>query len=438
MTMKEISKITGLSSKTIRFYEAKELIQVNRKENNYREYDESCIEQLQMIRFLRAMGIFIAKIKSYVDGHTTLEVIIQQQYDALKETQLKTNVQCELIEGILKKVVSKQPLDLSDGIASFDEIESEEFTQFYQAMEQIQHHSIAYYIIMTLILSGPIMWLFFHLSGTPVAYPIPLGIMSIICIILLTLLWQEYLRQRKQYPEKKKGGWMILLMGLGIFLLALFCIYCVGSLQEWMFLEEGYRMWTMPRIYTYGLFLFMIEALIFAGSKVYERTQNIDMEVWQMIWNWIKKHRKGILVANLLLFYICIFNCDVVYQDRIEVRRWYAPISQTYTLEDIDYVETGFYQKQLFTQRSQGEFYYRVVMKEGREIDLSQPTPNKEKKYEEHTYLEIEEFDDVLMKLGIPKKQDETYYEYNDLDQEFKERFLRIVRNAPKEKAIEG
>ena len=49
---------------------------------------------------------------------------------------------------------------------------------------------------------------------------------------------------------------------------------------------------------------------------------------------------------------------------------------------------------------------------------------------ESDTYLELEEFDQALMVLGIPKDASEEGYENCDFDQEYVERFLRIIRST--------
>ena len=50
-------------------------------------------------------------------------------------------------------------------------------------------------------------------------------------------------------------------------------------------------------------------------------------------------------------------------------------------------------------------------------------------RYEEHTYLYFEEFDQKLVGLGIPKESDSTGYENISMDQEYVDRFRRILEN---------
>jgi DNA-binding transcriptional MerR regulator len=67
MKIKDAELLTGLSAKTIRFYESEGLISVKRNSNSYRDYDEKNIEDLRRIKNLRKLDIPICKIKELND-----------------------------------------------------------------------------------------------------------------------------------------------------------------------------------------------------------------------------------------------------------------------------------------------------------------------------------------------------------------------------------
>ena len=50
-------------------------------------------------------------------------------------------------------------------------------------------------------------------------------------------------------------------------------------------------------------------------------------------------------------------------------------------------------------------------------------------RYNEHTYLWFEEFDQKLVELGIPKESYSVGYETIEMDEEYVERFYRILEN---------
>jgi len=69
MLIGELSKRTGLSHDTIRFYEKKGLIGVNKKErrdNNYKEYPESVYEKLVLIKIVKELGFTLNEIDDFI------------------------------------------------------------------------------------------------------------------------------------------------------------------------------------------------------------------------------------------------------------------------------------------------------------------------------------------------------------------------------------
>ena len=72
MLINEISKITGISAHTIRFYEKSGLIEGKRDEsiktNNYFHYDEETIEKLEFISDAKSIGFTIREIGQVIDA----------------------------------------------------------------------------------------------------------------------------------------------------------------------------------------------------------------------------------------------------------------------------------------------------------------------------------------------------------------------------------
>ena len=101
-----------------------------------------------------------------------------------------------------------------------------------------------------------------------------------------------------------------------------------------------------------------------------------------------------------------------------------------YEYTDVDSIKTGFGDKNLsFAEyKRKGSFYYQIEIN-GQTITFHAPSPNGDiERYEEHTYLELEEFDQSLVKLGIPKEADKKGWENCDFDKEYVDRFLRIIK----------
>ncbi|MFJ5315293.1 Cu(I)-responsive transcriptional regulator [Pectobacterium versatile] len=67
MNISDVAKKTGLSSKTIRFYEEKELLTTPlRSENGYRSYDDHHVEELTLLRQARQVGFNLDECRELV------------------------------------------------------------------------------------------------------------------------------------------------------------------------------------------------------------------------------------------------------------------------------------------------------------------------------------------------------------------------------------
>lgn len=65
----EVAKLTGMSTKTIRFYEGQGIIKnTGREENGYRFFNETNIEEIKLIKNARDLGLPLAEIKKLTVG----------------------------------------------------------------------------------------------------------------------------------------------------------------------------------------------------------------------------------------------------------------------------------------------------------------------------------------------------------------------------------
>lgn len=68
MKIGELSKKSGCTIQTIRFYEKQDLLEAcNRSDGNYRIYDASSLRTLQFIKQCRSLGLTIIEIKQLLD-----------------------------------------------------------------------------------------------------------------------------------------------------------------------------------------------------------------------------------------------------------------------------------------------------------------------------------------------------------------------------------
>lgn len=101
MRIGEVEQKTGLPRKTIRFYEAKGLLAVERSENAYRECDESMVIRLKTIGILRRAGISIADLQLWTDGVITTQEILRKRLHELKNNVDTATDQVKLCQNLL-------------------------------------------------------------------------------------------------------------------------------------------------------------------------------------------------------------------------------------------------------------------------------------------------------------------------------------------------
>uniref|UniRef100_UPI0013DE133E MerR family transcriptional regulator n=1 Tax=Mediterraneibacter glycyrrhizinilyticus TaxID=342942 RepID=UPI0013DE133E len=63
----EISKIAGVSKRTLQFYDDEGMIKVERSENNYRLYDKKTLGKLWEIMVYKEMGLKLGDIKQLLE-----------------------------------------------------------------------------------------------------------------------------------------------------------------------------------------------------------------------------------------------------------------------------------------------------------------------------------------------------------------------------------
>lgn len=63
MQIKDFAKKYQIQADTIRYYEKEKILKPKRRENGYREYDEECEKQVQLIIVLKQLGFTIKEIQ---------------------------------------------------------------------------------------------------------------------------------------------------------------------------------------------------------------------------------------------------------------------------------------------------------------------------------------------------------------------------------------
>lgn len=140
MRIKEVSQITGLTEKTIRFYEEKQLIHPEQTKINgriFRSYTEHDIEQLNLVASLRKLDFSISDIIDMQDDSEKIpEILKSYQEKTVADIELKTKVMerlkqvkyssvssiRDLVE-YLKEIAEDRPLPAADVELQFYKID---------------------------------------------------------------------------------------------------------------------------------------------------------------------------------------------------------------------------------------------------------------------------------------------------------------------------
>lgn len=128
MTVKEISKITGISARTIHYYDEIGLFTPTGKtEAGYRLYDDKALENLQQILFFREFDISLKEIKAIMENpNLDRKQILQIQKEMLLAKKERIEKLVASIDDILK----------GDNKMDFEVFNKKEIEDMYNAMEK--------------------------------------------------------------------------------------------------------------------------------------------------------------------------------------------------------------------------------------------------------------------------------------------------------------
>lgn len=108
MVIGEFSRITGISAYTLRYYEKKGLIRVDRDGGGRRNYSQDDIEWVKFIQRLKDTGMLLRDIQKYSDlryeGDSTveerMEMLLAHRKSVLQEQRKWKEYLCNLDEKI--------------------------------------------------------------------------------------------------------------------------------------------------------------------------------------------------------------------------------------------------------------------------------------------------------------------------------------------------
>ncbi|HEV2581106.1 MAG TPA: MerR family transcriptional regulator [Ktedonobacteraceae bacterium] len=118
MRISEVSRRTGVSIRSLRYYEQKRLLCARRMENGYRDLDEEAVERVQTIQMYLGLGLSTEQIEEILQcaGSAPLpqplpdceEALLELYQDKLQEVEHQVRVLTALQTRLTERITSLQ------------------------------------------------------------------------------------------------------------------------------------------------------------------------------------------------------------------------------------------------------------------------------------------------------------------------------------------
>lgn len=420
MDIKEIQLLTGLSQDEINFYDSQGLISIEQNLNSNKEY----IEHLKYIKLLLKLDTPISQIKEFDSKKISLQYVLEEKIKELENDKINIEGKKDTIKDILKNINKKKYININEYLEELEVIEDGEYAELISDLDKIGERSLLSQILITISCLTPIMWFYLNIAEKNYNLIGFKGSLSILTTVILTLTWKSYLQQK----DKKIEGTLTYILGGILAIILSFAIFIgIDWLQLNILVPNDYLMYSFKRPYIDIMFLFEIEVLIMIIAILCKiRKVDSDEHEWPYkLLSFVKKNLKKVVVINIILLYICVTGITVITKGKITDYNFYNPMGVEYTYNDITKINTGFLGKRKLLYGNKGDFYYKITLKNNRQIELSHATSDFD-----DTYLELEIFDKLAIeKSNAEKISSKENYKFCDLDKRYVDRFLRIIEN---------
>ncbi len=129
MLINEVESKVGLSKKSIRYYEANNLLTINRDtKNDYRDFSEQDILILRKIKFLRELGVPIKDLKMLKENKLSLNDCIIERMKQIKNEQENYQKTLDMCSEILKNNDTYENIDITKYFMEISKLNKEGFT----------------------------------------------------------------------------------------------------------------------------------------------------------------------------------------------------------------------------------------------------------------------------------------------------------------------
>lgn len=210
-------------------------------------------------------------------------------------------------------------------------------------------------------------------------------------------------------------------------------VFCC-DLSEKLLLPSDYLFYESSPLFSSLLAPLLIVPLLFVSYCIVyylkKKILSVKDDYLHFVWflKALGKWKIAIVLCWLIITYAAFTSFTYVTNDKIVVIKPWDINGQEYTYSDVKGVETGFGNKKFsfYEYEKEGNFYYKITV-DGETVVFHMTSVNPSIERYEDTYLELEEFDEALMKYMIPKKASSDGYDKCNFDKRYVDRFLRII-----------
>ena len=129
LTVKQLAKMSGISARTLHYYDEIGLLSPTRNpENGYRIYEQPAVLRLQQILFLRELGLSLEEIQSALDQpNYDLLSALEQHRKALIQRQRRLEELVNTVDRTILFLKGKIEMENKDLFAGFSEEQQKEY-----------------------------------------------------------------------------------------------------------------------------------------------------------------------------------------------------------------------------------------------------------------------------------------------------------------------
>ena len=140
MRINEVAKLTGVSARTLQYYDEIGLLIPEKLKNGYRDYSDENLDKLQKILFYRFLKFKLNDIKELLDENIDGLKILEQQRELIIKEKEKFEIILHNIEKTIKTYKGEQKMSIEEKFNGFKKEDLNKYEN--QAIEKYGQETI--------------------------------------------------------------------------------------------------------------------------------------------------------------------------------------------------------------------------------------------------------------------------------------------------------